>query len=158
MLGRIPVSLTKRTRNNFVPRLGRFGMRGHDRAFPGRDMSRPQSGVMPPHSIWKQFQTCQLRSGKRGCAPDRSPRFAGRRAPRGPGCLLLVWTDLIHSPRQVARVFRSHPHSFNLSRFSRFSQFDRAVRRAQIAAKNASIWASVPMLTRRKLSVRPPGK
>ena len=26
------------------------------------------------------------------------------------------------------------------------------------AAKNASIWASVPMLTRRKFSVRPPGK
>ena len=27
-----------------------FGVRGHDRAFPGRDMSRPQSGAMPPHS------------------------------------------------------------------------------------------------------------
>ncbi len=25
-------------------------VRGHARAFPGRDMSRPQSGVMPPHS------------------------------------------------------------------------------------------------------------
>lgn len=29
---------------------GSFGVRGQDRAFPGRDMSRPPSGVMPPHS------------------------------------------------------------------------------------------------------------
>ena len=41
--GRNPVSLTEWSRNEFAQKMWPFfGVRGHDRAFPGRDMSRPQ--------------------------------------------------------------------------------------------------------------------